>query len=350
MHLSFLKPNAEIKMKVAVVILNWNGKDWLEKFLPSVVKYSTPLARIVVADNASNDDSLAFLDQNYPEIIQIKNPENGGYAKGYNQALAQLDDDYFVLLNSDVEVEENWLAPMIELMEKDTSIAACQPKILSYHEKDTFEYAGAAGGYLDRYGYPFCRGRIFNHLEKDNGQYNDTREIVWATGAAMCVRASDFHNEAGFDDYFFAHHEEIDLCWRWINKGKRIMYCGDATVYHVGGGTLQTGSAFKTYLNYRNSLFVLLKNLPSSKRYARIFTRMVLDGVSAIQLLLSGKPSLSFAILKAHVGFYKAFGAMRKKATATKNLPPQLYHKSIVFGYFLKKHKEFTQLVFSTKK
>lgn len=337
-------------MKIAVVILNWNGKDWLEKFLPSVVKHSTPLARIVVADNDSTDDSLSFLDQNYPEVIQIKNPENGGYAKGYNQALAQLDDDYFILLNSDVEVEENWLSPMIDLMEKDRSIAACQPKILSYHEKDRFEYAGAAGGYLDRYGYPFCRGRIFYSLEKDNGQYNDTREIVWATGAAMCVRASDFHSEGGFDDYFFAHHEEIDLCWRWINKGKRIMYCGTSTVYHVGGGTLKTGSAFKTYLNYRNSLFVLLKNLPAGKRFGRIFMRMVLDGVSAVQLLLSGKPSLSIAILKAHIGFYKAFGKMYKKANHADKLPAQLYQKSIVLDYFIKKRKVFTQLVFSTKK
>lgn len=337
-------------MKVAVVILNWNGKDWLEKFLPSVVKYSASLARIVVADNASTDDSVHFLDQYYPEIIQIKNPENGGYAKGYNQALSQLDDDYFVLLNSDVEVSENWLEPMIRLMESQKDIAACQPKIRSYYQKDTFEYAGAAGGFLDHYGYPFCRGRIFYSLEKDKGQYDDTREIVWATGAAMCVRASDFHEEKGFDDYFFAHHEEIDLCWRWINKGKRIMYCGASTVYHVGGGTLETGSTFKTYLNYRNSLFVLLKNLPSQKRYTTIFVRMVLDGVSSIQLLLSGKPSLSIAILKAHFGFYKAYRQMRKKATTNKSLPSQMYHKSIVYGYFLKKQKAFTQLVFSTKK
>lgn len=336
-------------MKVAVVILNWNGRKWLEKFLPSVVKHSQS-ARIVVADNASTDDSLAFLNQHYPDIIQIKNPSNGGYAKGYNQALSQLDDDYFVLLNSDVEVTPNWLDPMIALMEANKDLAACQPKVLSYDKKDTFEYAGAAGGYLDRYGYPFCRGRIFFSLEQDTGQYNDTREIFWATGAAMCVRAKDFHAENGFDDYFFAHQEEIDLCWRWINKGKRIMYCGESTVYHVGGGTLETGSSFKSYLNYRNSLFVLLKNLPSNKRFATIFVRMLLDGVSAIQLLLSGKPSQSFAILKAHMAFYKAFGQMRKKATGAKTLPVHMYRSSIVYDYFVKKQKHYTDLVFSTKK
>ena len=243
--------------KTAVVILNWNGKKFLEQFLPYVIKHSSSDAEVIVADNASNDDSVEFLKNNYPEIQIINNNENGGFSKGYNEALSKIDAEYYVLLNSDIEVTENWIKPIIDLMDSDKSIAVCQPKLRSYHQKEMFEYAGAAGGFIDKYGYPFCRGRIFNSIEVDNGQYDDTCEVFWATGAAMFVRAELYHKFGGLDNDFFAHMEEIDFCWRLKNEGYKIMYCADSVVYHVGGGTLPKNSSRKTFLNFRNNFNLL---------------------------------------------------------------------------------------------
>ncbi|MGM0567570.1 MAG: glycosyltransferase family 2 protein, partial [Bacteroidota bacterium] len=273
--------------KVAVVILNWNGAKFLRKFLPSVLKHSTE-AEIVVADNASADDSLVILEKEFPQVRIIKNHRNEGFAKGYNTALKQIDADYYVLLNSDVEVTANWIQPVIELLERDNSIGAVQPKIRSWYEPEKFEYAGAAGGFLDLYGYPFCRGRIFEHTEKDLQQYDDSREIFWATGACMFVRADLFHDSGGFDPDFFAHMEEIDFCWRIKQKGYKVMFTPKSLVYHVGGGTLPSSSSFKTYLNIRNNLAMLYKNLPQENLSRTIFVRLLLDGIAAIKFLFSG--------------------------------------------------------------
>ena len=240
---------------VAVVILNWNGKKYLEQFLPSLIEHTGSDAEIVVADNASTDDSLSFLKTNFPSIRVIQNTTNGGFARGYNLALKQVEADYYVLLNSDIEVTANWLKPVISMMEQDEKIGACQPKIRSFHHRNSFEYAGAAGGYIDEYGYPFCRGRLFLTIEEDNGQYDDTVEISWASGACMFVRSRLFHQLGGLDDDFFAHMEEIDFCWRLHNYGYRVMYCPGSTVYHIGGGTLPKASWRKTYFNFRNNFF-----------------------------------------------------------------------------------------------
>jgi len=292
------------KMKTAVVILNWNGKDWLEKFLPNVISESSD-ATVIVADNNSSDDSVKFLEENYPNIRIIQNDGNYGYAKGYNLALKQIDAQYFVLLNSDIEVTKDWISPIISLMDSDKTISACQPKILDYNNKNEFEYAGASGGYIDKFGYPFCRGRIFDDLEEDKGQYNDATEVFWATGACLFVRSSDFWEVGGLDEDFFAHQEEIDLCWRLKNKGYKIMVEPKSVVYHVGGGTLNVDSPFKTHLNFRNNLYMMFKNLPLSSLFIIIPIRLVLDGIAAITFL-SNKKGIShlFAVMKAHFSFY----------------------------------------------
>jgi len=267
------------RSSVAVVILNWNGKKFLEKFLPSVVSNSGD-AEIIMADNNSSDDSISFMAINYPNIRIIKNSENGGFAKGYNDALKQIKSDYYILLNSDIEVTPNWIDPLFDLMENDSMIAACQPKLRSYYQQDEFEYAGAAGGFIDKWGYPFCRGRIFGHLEKDEAQYENVEEVFWATGAAMFVRAKYFWEVGGLDEDFFAHMEEIDLCWRLKNKGYKIMVHPQSVVFHVGGGTLPKNSPTKTYLNFRNNFYLLYKNLPK-KRFKRVFIfRLIWDGVA----------------------------------------------------------------------
>jgi GT2 family glycosyltransferase len=292
------------KMKTAVVILNWNGKDWLEKFLPNVISESSD-ATVIVADNNSSDDSIKFLEENYPDIRIIQNDENFGYAKGYNLSLKQIDAEYFVLLNSDIEVTKDWISPIIKLMESDKTISACQPKLLDYNNKNKFEYAGASGGFIDKFGYPFCRGRIFDNLEEDKGQYNYAKEVFWATGACLFVRASHFWEVGGLDEDFFAHQEEIDLCWRLKNKGYKIMVEPKSVVYHVGGGTLNVGSPFKTHLNFRNNLYMMFKNLPLSSLFIIIPIRLVLDGIAAITFL-SNKKGIShlFAVMKAHFAFY----------------------------------------------
>lgn len=334
---------------VAVVILNYNGEKLLGKFLPSVINYSAN-ATIYVADNASNDDSLSYLKENYPDIKLIELKENYGFAKGYNVALKQIDADYFILLNSDVEVTPNWIEPIISLMEGDLTVAAAQPKILSYNAKNEFEYAGACGGFIDKYGYPFCRGRIFNSLEKDMGQYNDAIEIFWATGACMFIKTSLFHTLKGFDDFYFAHMEEIDLCWRINNTGYKILVVPQSTVYHVGGGTLDKLSPRKTFLNFRNSLISLTKNNTKGFLFFKILTRLTLDGVAGIKFMVEGNALHSWAIVKAHFSFYfnlKNVLQQRRDIKKVKEYKPcnnRIYQRSIVFDYYLSKKKRFSDL------
>jgi GT2 family glycosyltransferase len=328
--------------KVAVVILNWNGKDFLEKFLPAVIQYSSQEAEIYVIDNASSDDSVSFIQSNYPAIKIIQNSENFGFAGGYNHGLKQIESKYYVLLNSDVEVTENWITPVIDLMENDSSIAACQPKIKDYNNKDYYEYAGAAGGFIDKYGFPFCRGRVFDSLERDTGQYNNITEVFWASGACMFINSKKYHETGGLDEFFFAHMEEIDLCWRLKNKGYKIMYSPHSTIYHIGGATLNKINPQKTFLNFRNSLLMLHKNLPKRKRFSVLFIRLSLDGVAGAKFLLSGKPLHTWAILKSHFSFYNSLKQNKlKRVKGSSNNSKEILDKSIVIGYFMKKRKTF---------
>lgn len=336
---------SELHPDVCVVILNWNGKAFLESFLP-IVKANTPdWVSLVVADNGSADDSLAFLKEFHADVHTICFKENLGFAGGYNAAIDQLNAGYYVLLNSDIEVTPGWLEPVVELMEHDQNVAACQPKILSYHDHTLFEYAGASGGFLDRYGYPFCRGRIFNTLEKDEGQYDDAREVFWATGACLFVRATAFKAVGGFDENFFAHMEEIDMCWRLHNAGYKMMVCPDSVVYHVGGGTLPKSSPLKTFLNFRNSLWMLAKNLPSRVFYPTMIIRVGLDKLAAIRFLLKGQFKDCLAIFRAYMAFCKQFRSLRKSGrNAPATQPPLLYKRSIVFQYYLFGKKRFSEL------
>jgi GT2 family glycosyltransferase len=325
-------------MEIAIVILNWNGKELLEQFLPSVVSYSKE-ATIYVADNASTDNSISFVKDNYPEITIIQNNQNGGYAKGYNDALSQIKADVFCLLNSDIEVTENWLQPIIKQFESDTEVAAIQPKILDYKDKSKFEYAGAAGGFIDKYGYPYCRGRIFDTIETDTSQYNDTINIFWASGACFFIKSDVFHSLNGFDEDYFAHQEEIDLCWRIQNNGHQIKYVGIATVYHVGGATLTTQNPKKTFLNFRNSLFNLVKNSPKNKGFELIFIRLCLDGLAGIKYALELKPLHTLAIIKAHFSFYLHLSKMLNKRSQTAQKTNYFQSKSIVWDHFISNKK-----------
>lgn len=331
-------------MKLAIVILNWNGKKLLEQFLPSVVAYSEE-ADLYVADNASTDDSIAFIEKTYPQITIIKNKTNGGYAKGYNDALQHVNADVFCLLNSDVEVTKNWLKPIITLFSENQNASIAQPKICSYKQKDTFEYAGAGGGFIDKYGFPFCRGRIFDTLEKDTGQYNNTCRIFWASGACLFVRKDVFTALRGFDEDFFAHFEEIDLCWRAQQEGFEVWYVGNSTVYHLGGGTLNNTSPQKTYLNFRNSLYCLTKNLPKNKLFTVLFTRLVLDGVAALRFVIQLKFAHMWAILKSHVLFYKNLKNNLKKRKKPITFKKYYFIKSIVYEYFVSNKKSFMHLI-----
>ncbi|MBN2892233.1 MAG: glycosyltransferase family 2 protein [Bacteroidales bacterium] len=336
--------------KVAVVILNWNGKKFLEQFLPSVVEYSSSEnVSIWVADNGSTDDSVDFLTGKYPQIKQIILYKNYGFAGGYNKALQQINAEYFVLLNSDVEVTKNWIDPIIDYIEENDDVAAVQPKILAFHNKKQFEYAGAAGGFIDKFGYPFCRGRILDQFEEDNGQYNDIIDIFWATGACLFIRSQDFLENL-FDEDFFAHMEEIDLCWRLKNKNRRIVYNYQSTVYHVGGGTLPKKSSNKLFLNYRNNLLLLYKNLPQKKTSKILFQRMILDGLSAMVYLAKFQFSYFVTVLKAHRKFYSMkqnFKAKRVDLLQFNNKShSQIYKKSIVFDYFIRKKRNFTNIKF----
>jgi len=341
----------EYNIKVAVVILNWNGKDYLEKFLPVLISNSkSDFVELYVADNGSVDDSVSFIQTNFPEIKLVLLDKNYGFAGGYNKALAQVNAEYYIILNSDVEVTKDWIFPIIDKMDEDNLVAAAMPKIKSYHNKEYFEYAGAAGGYIDKYGYPFCRGRILDTIEKDEGQYNNETEIFWASGASLFVRSEVFHQHNGFDDDFFAHMEEIDLCWRIKNAGHKIMYYPDSEVFHVGGGALPVNSPRKLYLNYRNSLLMLFKNLSRSKLIQILFIRMILDGLSASVYLVKFQFSDFLAVFKAHISFYKLIPKFRKKRAAIQiksNFDhKEIYKKSIVYRYFVKKNHLFKDLKF----
>ncbi len=329
-------------MKVAVVILNWNGVKLLEQFLPSIIKYS-PEATTYVADNASTDPSIEYVKKKFPQIKIIENTGNFGFAKGYNEALKYVEEEIYALVNSDIEVTENWLHPIISLFEKENETAIIQPKILDFKNKEYFEYAGAGGGYIDKYGFPFCRGRIFETLEKDNGQFNDVTEIFWASGACFFIRKEVYRNLHGFDPDFFAHQEEIDLCWRAINNNHTIKYCGRSTVYHVGGATLNSGNPKKTFLNFRNSLWMMVKNLPAKKLVPILFVRMIFDGIAAIRFLLQGKPNHFFAVLKSHFYLYFYLSKFLKKRSL---LQKEKYYKinSIVYRYFIKNGRIFADL------
>jgi len=334
------------KIDIAVVILNWNGQKWLEKFLPTVIEKSS-MANIYIADNASTDNSVSFIENNFPEVKIIQNQLNEGYAKGYNDALKDLKEKYFVLLNSDIEVTDNWIEPIINLMEENSNISACQPKILDYNNKDSFEYAGASGGYIDNLGYPFTRGRIFDSIESDNNQYDDVKEIFWASGACLFVRAEHFNEVNGFDNDFFAHQEEIDLCWRLKIKGYQVMVCPRSVVYHVGGGTLNDSSPFKTYLNFRNNLFMLTKNLNFFSLLITLYFRLPLDGIAAITLLKKKNGFLHLlAVLRAHLVFYVSIPRLllkRQKNTAKTNLFGKMGFSILVKYYFEGKTK-FSEL------
>ena len=337
-------------MDTAVVILNFNGKHWLEKFLPNVIE-NTPDARIIVADNASTDDSIAFMLQQFPEIELIQLKENTGYAGGYNEALKQVDAQYYMLLNSDIEVTPNWLKPLVNCLEEHPDIAAIQPKILNHGQKSHFEHAGASGGFIDYLGYPFCRGRVFSELEEDKAQYQNPSYCFWATGACLLVRAQDFWKAGALDADFFAHMEEIDLCWRLQLLGKSSAVLPSSIVYHVGGGTLNQLSPTKTYLNFRNNLFMLFKNLPRHKLLPVIFFRMLLDGVAGIKFILGLQIRHFFAILKAHTHFYLALRKLRKKRKLVANKRSLstmngVLKKSLVLHYFVKGVKTFNKLAY----
>ena len=259
-------------MKTAIVILNWNGQKLLEQFLPSVVNFSLDEATIYIADNASTDDSVSYVKTHFPSVKIIKNSQNGGYSKGYNDALKTIDADIYCLLNSDVEVTENWLKPITEAFRNDINTAIIQPKLLDFKEKTKFEYAGAGGGFIDIFGYPYCRGRIFNYLETDHGQFDDETEIFWASGACLFIRSTVYHEVGGLDEDYFAHQEEIDLCWRTQNLGYKVKYVGSSSVYHVGGATLKETNPHKTFLNFRNSLLNVVKNVPKERFLFVIFS------------------------------------------------------------------------------
>ena len=331
--------------KTALVILNYNGVKFLKKFLPLVIKHSSADADVWVADNCSTDDSVKLLKEEFPSVKLIINTENGGYATGYNVALRQINADYYILLNSDIEVTENWIKPIIELLESDKSIAACQPKIRSYYDKEKFEYAGASGGFIDKFGYPFCRGRIFQSLEVDKGQYDDSREVFWATGACMFVRSDVFHKLGGFDDDFFAHMEEIDLCWRMKSIGSRIMVCPSSMVYHVGGGTLPVGSARKTYLNFRNNFVLLYKNLPSNILFKVLVLRLFLDGLAGIKFLIQGGFADFVAVIRAHFYFYGNWRKIHKKRKMTiRKDVNNIYQGNVAIDHYFLKKKTFKEL------
>lgn len=330
-------------MKIAVVILNWNGAQLLEQFLPKIIAYSGN-AEIYVADNASTDYSISMLENQFPQVKIIHNSANFGFAKGYNEALKHVDAEIYALVNSDIEVTPNWLEPIVDTFKNERETVIVQPKILDFKSKEKFEYAGGAGGFIDAYGYPFCRGRIFDTIENDLGQYNNPIEIFWASGACFFIRRETFHSLKGFDDDFFAHQEEIDLCWRAFNKKKIAKYIPNSVVFHVGGATLQQGNPKKTFLNFRNSLLMLTKNLPANKLYSKLLVRMLLDGIAGMQFLIQGKPKHFAAILKAHYSFYLLFYTFYKKRETSQR---QNYFKvkSIVYSYFIRNGKVFGDII-----
>ena len=328
------KPETTTLKKIAVVILNWNGAKLLEQFLPSVIAYSEE-AKVYVADNASTDNSIAMIKEQFPSITIIQNDGNYGFATGYNLALQQVEEEYYALVNSDIEVTKNWLAPILSIFDNEPNVGVIQPKILDYKNKAYFEYAGAAGGFIDQFGYPYCRGRIFDTIEKDNGQYDDELEIFWASGACFFIRKNIYRKLDGFDGDFFAHQEELDLCWRAFNLGIKAKYTSKSVVYHVGGATLNESNPKKTFLNFRNSLLMLTKNLPDKGLFSILLIRLWLDALAGIQFIFKGKFVHCWSIIKAHFHFYHLINKTLKKRKGT--YFENYYHvKSIVYRYFLK--------------
>lgn len=335
--------------KVAIVILNWNGEKHLRKFLPSVMTSVWPNLSIIVGDNASTDGSVAFVKTYYPTVQVIQNDANYGFTGGYNRVLTQVDADYYILLNSDVQVYPGWIAPVIKLMESDPLIAVAAPKIKAYNQKDSFEHAGAAGGFIDSFGYPFCRGRIVNKIEKDTGQYQQSGEVFWASGAAMFIKKKYWHEAEGFDEIFFAHMEEIDLCWRLKNSGYKVMYCAESEIFHLGGGTLTTENPYKTYLNFRNNLLLIKKNLPFWKGAIVIIARYFLDLAALLRFLTEGKRKDAWAVSRAHRYFVRHIFESGSHASSShlKRYNSKLtgmYHGSIMWAFFVKKYRKFTAL------
>lgn len=333
------------KIRAALVILNWNGQHLLERYLPNVIEHTPNTVDLFVADNGSTDDSIRFLTANYPDIRIIRLEKNLGFAGGYNQALSKIEADIYILLNSDIEVTENWVDPCLKMFEVHENLGALQPKIRSLLNREYFEYAGAAGGFIDILGYPFCRGRLFNTLEKDNGQYDESAEIFWATGAALFVRADLFHDLGGFDRRFFAHMEEVDLCWRIQNKGYKVMYTPDSTVYHLGGGSLPKSNPQKTKYNFRNNLWMLAKLMPAKWFYTLLIPRLLMDLLAAFRFLLTGKPKDSMAVLKAHLAFFRRLPKLRKEFRGcSKKFPALVYQGSIVWDYYIMKKRKYHQI------
>jgi GT2 family glycosyltransferase len=338
--------------EVAVIILNWNGAHFLEKFLPPLIRFTDPdIAEIWVADNGSTDDSLEMLNTKFPSVKTIVLGRNYGFAEGYNRALDQIGSPYCILLNSDVEVTENWLSPLYQAMKKNDRLGACMPKIKSWSDKDTFEHAGAAGGFIDKYGYPFCRGRIFNRIEKDTGQFDNNFNIFWASGACLMIRSDLYRRSGGLDPFFFAHMEEIDLCWRIKNRGYQIQFCWESTIYHIGGGTLPKRDHKKTYLNFRNNLILLYKNLPGRKLFPILFSRILLDWISILQFLLKLEFWNLYSVLRAHLfilGHLRSIQKLRLENITIDGLKthPEIYPGSIVYQFFIRGHKSFRKLDF----
>ena len=337
-------------IRIAVVILNWNGLHHLKRFLPSICQYSdAPGTKVIVVDNGSADDSVEYIRQTLPEVEVITFSENFGFAPGYYKALKQIEAEYFVLLNSDVEVTPGWLEPLVAAMDADPGVGACMPRMRDYQHRDYFEYSGAAGGYIDFFGYPFCRGRLLSSVEKDTGQYDDNKYIFWASGACMFLRSMAYFRAGGLDSDFFAHMEEIDLCWRMRRIGYTVQAIPESIVYHIGGGTLPNNNPHKLYLNYRNNLYLLFKNLPPSKLVPVILIRMILDGMSAMAYLFSGSTGFFKAVIKAHLAFYSNIPQLVRKRIALKGAIgkahiKEIYPGSILFNFFVRKRRYFSEL------
>jgi GT2 family glycosyltransferase len=338
-------------MKVAVVILNYNGLKFLQQFLKRIVDNCPSYGEVIIADNASSDGSVDWIKNNFPSLRLIQHAANLGFADGYNEALKQIEAEYFVILNSDIEVTDNWLAPLIEFMESNSHAAACQPKILSYSDRNHFEYAGAAGGFIDMFGFPFCRGRIFTTLEKDEKQYEDVKDVFWVTGACMIIRSEIFFSAGGFDGFFFAHMEEIDLCWRIRRMKHRIVSLPFSKVYHIGGGTLSKNSPLKTFLNYRNNLSMLLKNLPAYLLLPVFVFRILTDITASIVFLFASGFSHCAAVYKAYWSFMVHISQLIGKRIAfsrnySTSLPETVYRRSVLLDYFILRKKKFSGLFF----
>jgi len=336
--------------KIAIVILNWNGIEYLQKFLGTVIKYSARSdTSVYVADNGSTDGSVEWVIQSFSSVKILTLGSNHGFAGGYNLALEQIDATYFILLNSDIEVTEGWLQPLVSFMDLNPDVASCQPKIRSYNHRDHFEHAGAAGCFIDKFGYPFCRGRIFYHIEKDNGQYDTRADVFWSSGACMIVRSDAWKKAGGFDISFFAHMEEIDLCWRFSKAGYRVCYIPESVIYHVGGGSLPYTSPLKTYLNFRNSLYLLYKNLPENKLQSVMFKRKILDGIASLSFLGKGDLVNFSSVLKAHIDYYRHKKELKAKRKIVMQLevnqvPSCVLNKSIVFEFYAKGNRTYDLL------